>query len=249
MNHSYTLLWAAIPLIALCIFLVRGNTREQNKRKSADKPAFSEKFGYIEYSTFDVVLLSICTAGFYYFYTAYIQGKKLSAYSNDAKLLPACALIASGVYYVIDNIDSMLDFTIIDNISRITETDYITIINASNILIGIQCTLLLIFMMYFSFKSRQIIQKMLEEDGLLVPMNGFLCFLFPVFYQHYVLHNAVGRFSQATAKHENHPAPQAAPPQASQEDKLAKLEKLGQLREAGLLSEEEFQEEKKKLLS
>lgn len=143
----------------------------------------------------------------------------------------------------------MLDLTVVDNISRITEADYITIVNASNILIGIQACLLLIFLMYFSFKSRQIIQKMLEEDGLLVPMNGFLCFLFPVFYQQYVLHNAECRFAKATAKAESHPAPQAAPAQASQEDKLAKLEKLGKLKEAGLLSEEEFQEEKKKLLA
>ena len=242
-------LYVGIIVVALCIFFARGNAREQEKRINSDKNALSEKLGYIEYSTLDVVLLTICTSGFYYFYMAYIQGQRLLSSSAEAKLLPGCALAAAGVLFLGTDLSSMLDATIVESISRITEDNYFMIVGASNLILIIGNSLLFILMMYFSFKSRQIIQKILEENEILVPMNGFLCFLFPAFYQHYVIHNAAARFAKATAKPEINPAPQTASPQQPQEDKLAKLEKLGQLREAGLLSEEEFQEEKKKLLS
>jgi hypothetical protein len=52
------------------------------------------------------------------------------------------------------------------------------------------------------------------------------------------------------------PPPQAAPPQAapaaaapSQSDKLAQLQQLGELKAAGVLTEEEFQAEKAKILN
>ena len=44
------------------------------------------------------------------------------------------------------------------------------------------------------------------------------------------------------------PPPQAAAPASSSEDRIEQLKKLGELRDAGVLTEEEFASEKQKLL-
>ena len=44
-------------------------------------------------------------------------------------------------------------------------------------------------------------------------------------------------------------APQPAPADASMDDKLAALERLGQLKAQGILTEEEFAEQKAKILN
>lgn len=238
-----------ILAVALCIFLARGNTRAQNRLKNAGEKNLCEKLGYIDLPTFDAVLLTICTSGFYYFYMAYTLGKKLYAHSVNAKLLPIFALLAAGIVSLQSYVTIMLGETIITNIARITEDTYLTIVGTMFIVAVTANTAVFILLLCFSFMSRTHIQKILEENNVLVPLNGFLCFIFPVYYQHYVLYNAAERFAKASARPQPAPAPQAVQQEAPQEDKLAKLEKLGQLREAGLLSEEEFQEEKKKLLA
>lgn len=238
-----------ILAVALCIFLARGNTRAQARLKHAGGQNLCEKLGYIDLPTFDVILLTICTSGFYYFYIAYTLGKKLHAHSANAKALPVLALIAAAIVSLQSYVTIMLGETIITNIARITEDTYFTIVGVMFFVAMIGNTAVFVLLLCFSFKSRQTIQKILEENEVLVPLSGFLCFIFPVFYQHYVLYNATARFAKASAKPEVSQAPQAPQQEAPQEDKLAKLEKLGQLREAGLLSEEEFQAEKKKLLA
>jgi hypothetical protein len=45
------------------------------------------------------------------------------------------------------------------------------------------------------------------------------------------------------------PAAQAAPPPAAGEDPIAKLKELGELRDSGVLTEEEFAAQKAKLLA
>ncbi len=52
---------------------------------------------------------------------------------------------------------------------------------------------------------------------------------------------------QAAAQAQPAPAPAPAPP--STDDKIAKLKELGQLRDAGVLTDEEFASEKAKILN
>jgi len=54
---------------------------------------------------------------------------------------------------------------------------------------------------------------------------------------------------QAALAQESDPAPaQSSPPKAVQADYLAELEKLGELRDKGIITEEDFQAKKKQLL-
>jgi hypothetical protein len=53
---------------------------------------------------------------------------------------------------------------------------------------------------------------------------------------------------QDTMPPRQQPAPTARQPELSQEDTIEQLKKLGELRDSGVLTEEEFQKEKRKIL-
>ena len=52
----------------------------------------------------------------------------------------------------------------------------------------------------------------------------------------------------ALAQQSEQPPAQSSPPQTAQSDYLAELEKLGELRDKGIITEEDFQAKKKQLL-
>jgi len=99
---------------------------------------------------------------------------------------------------------------------------------------------------YLSIISKKEIELLLAENNIPFKLNTFLCVIFPMYYQYYIVRNAEEIYQKSsTQAHFESQAKMPAPPQ---DDKYAKIEKLAKLRDSGALTEEEFLEQKKNIL-
>lgn len=96
---------------------------------------------------------------------------------------------------------------------------------------------------YIAIKARTAIHLILQEHNLYAPLNIFLTIIFPGFYHYYCIRNAEVRFAEKSGKQTA-----AEPKAATEKSNTEKLAELAKLKESGVLTEEEFQAEKKKIL-
>ena len=237
---TFVLIYAMVSIICLCIFLARRS--QKNTNSDVRNNTFASKYFNINISTLDLVLLSMPTLGLSFWYAAYQIGKGLYAHNNQAKHLPIFAILMPVItlweFFVVSFICVGITLTISD----ITVDEYNLSLSIISIATNIGGLINYILMLCFSLQSRKYIDRLLAENSISQPQSTFLCIIFPIIYQYYIIYNAESRFAKKDATG-------AKPVAQPQEEKFTQLEKLAKLKEEGILSEEEFIAEKKKLLS
>ena len=127
------------------------------------------------------ILLSIATGGFYFYYWmvrfTLILNKHVKV-SQIPLILPFLLLsfLAWGDYHY-----EMVNNPIQNFLS--TDTKIIFMIERLLSVVGF------IILIVWSFKAKAAVEEFLLQQGVTHKLNGFLCFLFPICYQYYVLCN------------------------------------------------------------
>lgn len=237
---TFVLIYAMISVICLCIFLARRSQKNNNFDVKGN--TFASKYFNINMSTFDVLLLSFPTLGLSFWYAGYQIGESLYTYDKQAKYLKIFSILIPVINLWELFIVMCICGGITLMISDITVDGYELSLLIITITMNIAGLINFILLLCFSLQSRKFIDKLLTENSTPQPQSTFLCIIFPIIYQYYIIYNAESRFAKKDATG-------AKPVAQPQEEKFTQLEKLAKLKEEGILSEEEFIAEKKKLLS
>lgn len=185
-------------------------------------------------STLKFVLVSIATFSFYFYAWMYNLIFEANKKQQVKAVTPVIALVAAGVSYWSVWMSAMvLQFIIV-------EPDFASFLST---LSGLCSLVHLIILIYVSVKIRPVIQSILQKNNLYVPLNIVLTVIFPIVYQYYCLKNAEGRFAKKMGQAQNYHTAQA-----NGKSKAEQLAELAKLKESGVLTEDEFEAEKKKIL-
>ena len=96
-------------------------------------------------------------------------------------------------------------------------------------------TAYMIIIIILSFKLKPLLEEFLEKIGKPYHLSSVWCFIFPLFYQYYVIYNIDRKLKESKLDHNS--------------DQISKLTQLQALKESGVITEEEFQVQKEKILS
>ncbi len=221
----------------------------RRKDSSADMMAAEDSFAVRHFGwrwkTFDFVLLALFSYSLSVFYFAYTSAKRMKTADGGGDSLRVKVLIC---------IFLLLYAGLCDTSAAEFATDQ-RMFDAADVMV-IACALLdlagLVLLIVLSFDMKKRLEQMLLEDGLPQRLNGFLCFLFPIVYQYYVIVNAEKRHAALAAVARAQVQAAAPRPEdaqtAARDDRLDRLRQLAGLKEQGVLSEEEFEAEKRRIL-
>ncbi len=190
--------------------------------------------------TWQFVLLSWITYYFYYMYWFLQLIRKINKKHENAIsekfffiwliiiVLSVLALIPA-LSLMITMANSMSEVTLYLNM-QLTVSTIVTIVGAGGLI-------------YLTLKARNSLEVCFAEAGTPIKIATWLCVVFNFIYLYYVVHNQEAVY----AKQSNRPQP-VTPPINKKPSLAEELQKLQELKEKGILSEEEFTEQKKKML-
>jgi len=198
---------------------------------------FSQKF-----STFQFILLSIVSFNFalYNFILKYVNK---TASDDKKRVLTIITYVSFGLFawsYAITGIA----FGELDSI-QLTREIYDTLMIVSGLfsLCSFLCVL------GISIVTRKSLQDKMNENNLSISIKLIWCVLIPIFYQYYIIYNSDEISEKNKIRNDNKNIKITEDKNKDKNDKYTELEKLSKLKEAGIISEEEFCEQKKKILS
>ncbi len=194
---------------------------------------FGEKEFGTNQTTMKFFLTILATCNFYYFAWIFNLVKEVNEKQTRIKINEILPFVITGLSFWGVYLQSFFIFFIFN---KSTLETFTILINLGSL----TCFGLII---YLSFKTRAAIHIILLQQNLYVPLNIFFTIIFPLIYQYYCLRNAEERFAKNSNQYVN-----TQPTSSTVKSKTEQLEELAKLKETGVLSEEEFQAEKKKIL-
>lgn len=194
---------------------------------------FGEREFGTNQTTMKFFLTILATCNFYYFAWIFNLVKEVNEKQTRIKINEILPFVITGLSFWGVYLQSFFIFFIFN---KSTLETFTILINLGSL----TCFGLII---YLSFKTRAAIHIILLQQNLYVPLNIFFTIIFPLIYQYYCLRNAEERFAKNSNQYVN-----TQSTSSTVKSKTEQLEELAKLKETGVLSEEEFQAEKKKIL-
>lgn len=194
---------------------------------------FGEREFGTNQTTMKFFLTILATCNFYYFAWIFNLVKEVNEKQTRIKINEILPFVIAGLSFWGVYLQSFFIFFIFN---KSTLETFTILINLGSL----TCFGLII---YLSFKTRAAIHIILLQQNLYVPLNIFFTIIFPLIYQYYCLRNAEERFAKNSNQYVN-----TQSTSSTVKSKTEQLEELAKLKETGVLSEEEFQAEKKKIL-
>lgn len=229
-----------IFIILLASLLVYARWKDSSVNMATEDSFAMKHFG-CRWKTFDFVLLALATCGVSVLYFAYTSVDKFQAAPGDKPSPLRFRMLICIILLLYAELFDMAASEFVLEQGMLEAGGMMVIIS---LLLRLAQLVLLITL---SFSIKKHLERMLLEEGLPQQLNGVMCFLFPIFYQYYIIVNAEKRHAGLAAVARAQAQPAGAHP-ATQEARLDRLRQLAELKEQGALSEEEFQTEKKKIL-
>lgn len=193
---------------------------------------FGEREFGTNQTTMKFFLTIVATCNFYFFAWIFNLVKEVNEKQKRIEINEILPFVAVGLSFWGIYFQAFVIYFIFDK-------SMFEAINALSTLCSLGCFGLIL---YLSFKTRAAIHVILLQNNLYVPLNVVFTIIFPLIYQYYCLRNAEERFAKKSAQAVN------VQPSPAVKSKAEQLEELAKLKESGVLSEEEFQAEKKKIL-
>lgn len=220
------------------------------------KQELSRKLG-LEWSTFLFIILNIATVnflmvGWIWRYANIFRGfERHNLYRILSIISLACAGWAIYLMYIGGSlvaeragIDPRSGYVIIEQVANLFNA--VDVLSILSMILGLGAWVLFIII---SLMSKDDYEKLLAGDGTPLKLKGIFCFLFPYYYQYYVAYNAGAISMREQASAVIQPVQPASQPANPQNDIAAQLEQLAKMRDSGVISADEFETAKKKLLN
>ncbi len=179
------------------------------------------------------IVLGIITLGGYLHLHIYKNQDNYNALSDEGEVVPNWMIFSSLAAYVLSGLILLIRDLFMSSMTLSNFNKLHTISNNVLLIVGI-------FMVIIAFKMKTILtnytQNKLNKD---LKMNGFLTVLFNIFYVNHKINQIVSGNIPGNQNSNNVP----------QDDITSQLEKLNDLKEKGILSQDEFNAKKQELLA
>ena len=197
---------------------------------------FAEKNFGISLSTLQFFFLCIVTMNFCYYYWM-IKFSKSVCLKKDIKKFSYATFLAAGLFgwslMIPSFVDNSVSYSTIKNIEIL-----INIFTLTGSLICVYC----------SFKLKENLEKKLLDCGIKLKVSTIWSIILPFIYQYYIIINAETLYQRMVDFSVNSEKNESTIDQKKNSINYEDLEKLSKLKDSGVITEDEFSVQKKKIL-